>query len=102
MLFPLQNISTLLMIVNIELGKSGEWLKASKLSLNIEKAKYTFLQKFRAIKRTIVIKFLAYWFIFEKKLTKNIGLLYRAKYLLDESSWNYLFFLYPLISKLLS
>ena len=61
------------MIVNIELGKSGEWLKASKLSLNIEKAKYTFLQKFRAIKRTIVIKFLAYWFIFEKKLTKNIG-----------------------------
>ena len=65
----------------------------------------------RAIERTNTIKFLGVLLDenitwknnicpVEKKLAKNIGLLYRAKYLLDESSLKTVFSIYSLISKL--
>ena len=94
--------------------ENGEWFKANKLSLNVKKTKYTFFHKNsikddiplklaalkvanREIERTNAIKFLGILLdeniswknhirSVEKKLAKNIGLLYRAKYLLDDSS----------------
>ena len=124
-----QNSSSLFMTVNNELHKIGEWFKANKLSLNVKKRKYTFFHKNsikddiplklpalkiadREIERTNAIKFLGILLdeniswknhirSVEKKLAKNIGLLCRAKYLLDDSSLkNYLLFLYPFVFKL--
>ena len=114
------NISSLLLTVNNELYKIGEWFKANRLSLNIKKTKYTLFHKNsvkdniplklpelkiadRAIERTHVIKFLGLLLdenitwknhicSVEKKLAKNIGLLYRAKYFLDESSLKTMYF----------
>ena len=105
-----------------ELHKIGEWFKANRLLLNIKKTKYTFFHKDsvkdnihlklpelkianRAIERTNAFKFLGvlldenitwknYICSVEKKLAKNIGLSYRAKYLLDESSLKTVYFSY--------
>ena len=110
------------MTVNNELDKIGEWFKTNKLSLNVKKTKYTFFHKNsikddiplklpalkianREIERTNAIKFLGilldeniFWKnhirSVEKKLAKNIGLLYRAKYLLDDSSLKTIYFSY--------
>ena len=93
-----------------------------KLSLNLKKNKYRFFHKNSvkdniplklpelkvahwAIERTNAIKFLGIllddnitWknhiYSVEKKLAKNIGLLYRAKYLLDESFLKTMYFSY--------
>ena len=120
--FSHRNISTLFLTVNNELHKIGEWFKANRLSLNIKKTKYTFFHKNsvkdniplklpelkianRAIERTHAIKFLGVLLdenitwknhicSVEKKLAKNIGLLYRAKYFLDESSLKTVYFSY--------
>ena len=117
-----QNISSLFMTVNNELDKIGECFKANKLSLNVKKTKYTFFHKNsikddiplklpalkianREIERTNAIKFLGILLdeiiswknhirSVEKKLAKNIGLLYRAKYLLDDSSLKTICFSY--------
>ena len=117
-----QNISSLFSTVNNELNKINEWFKANKLSLNVKKTKYTFFHKnsFKdnvplklpdlkianmKIERTNAIKFLGVLLdenitwknhirTVEKKLAKNIGLLYRAKWLLDESSLKTIYFSY--------
>ena len=109
------------MTVNNELI-IGEWFNANSLLLNIKKTKYTFFHKNsvkdniplklpelkianRAIDRTHVIKFLDVLLdenitwknhicSVEKKLAKNIGLLYHAKYFLDESSLKTVHFSY--------
>ena len=120
--FSNRNILTLFLTVNNELHKIGEWCKANRLSLNIKETKYTFFHKNsvknnkplklpelkianRAIERTNAIKLLGVLLnenitwknhicSFEKKLSKNIGLLYHAKYLLDESSLKTVYFSY--------
>ena len=120
--FSNRNILTLFLTVNNELHKIGEWCKANRLSLNIKETKYTFFHKNsvknniplklpelkianRAIERTNAIKFLGVLLdeninwknnicSVEKKLAKNIGLLYRAKYFLDESSLKTVYFSY--------
>ena len=117
-----QNISSPFMTVNNELDKIGEWFKGNKLFLNVKKTKYTFFHKNsikddiplklpalkianREIERTNAIKFLGILLdeniswknhirSVEKKLAKNIGLLYRAKYLLDDSSLKTIYFSY--------
>ena len=114
--------STFFLTVNNELHKSGEYFMANRLSLNIKKAKYTFFQKNRikdyiplklsklkiantALERTNATKLLGVLLdenvtwknhicYVEKKLAKNSGLLYRAKYLLDESSLKTVYFSY--------
>ena len=102
------------MNVNTELHKIGEWFKTNRLSLNTKKTKYTFFHQnlvkdniprklpelkiaSRAIERTNAINFLDVLLndhicSVEKRLAKNIGLLYRAKYLLDESSLKTVYF----------
>ena len=42
-----ENIRTLFNIVNNELNKLNEWFKANKLSLNVDKTKYTFFHKLK-------------------------------------------------------
>ena len=109
-----QNINTLFKIFNEELEKIGDWLKANKLSLNNRKTKYTIFHKKSSkynlplklpalkiadsnIERKTVIKLLGVmldenisWVehirTVETKLAKTIGLLYRAKLLLEEKS----------------
>ena len=110
------------MTVSNKLDKIGEWFKANRLSLNIKKTKYTFFHKNsvkenvplklpelkvanRAIERTHAIKFLGALLhgnitwkncicSVEKKIAKNIGLLYCAKYLLDKPSLKTVHFTY--------
>ena len=107
-----QNINTLFKIFNEKLIKTGDWFKANKLSLNNRKAKYTLFHeksskddlplKLPALKiadnnieRKTAMKFLRVMLdenisweehirIVENKLAKNIGLLYRARPLLEE------------------
>ena len=43
------------MTVNKELHKTGKWLKANRLSLNIKKNKYTFFNK-NSVKDNIPLK----------------------------------------------
>ena len=122
--FSHRNISALFLTINNELHEIGEWFKANRLLLNIKKTKYTFFHKNsakdniplklpelkignRATERTHAIKFLGVlldenitWknhiYSVKKKLAKNIGLLYRAKYFFDESSLKTVYFSYIL------
>ena len=108
------NIKQLFTAVNKELQKLGDWLTSNKLSLNIKKTKYTFFHKNsvkgsiplklpdlhifnKTIERTSSIKFLGVildehitWNehikTIKKKLAKIIGLLYKARVLLDKES----------------
>ena len=117
-----QNINTLFKIFNEELKKIGDWFKANKLSLNNRKTKYTLFHKKSSkdnlplklpalkiadnnIERKTAIKFLGVmldenisWVehirTVETKLAKNIGLLYRAKPLLEEKSLKSIYFAY--------
>ena len=110
--FSHRNISTLFFTVNNELHKIGEWFKANRMLLNIKKNKCTFFLKppeliiaNRAIERTNAIKFFGVlldenitWKYHicsvEKKLAKDIGLLYQATYLPDESFLKTVYFSY--------
>ena len=117
-----QSINTLFKIFNEELKKIGDWFKANKLSLNKGKTKCTLFHKKSSkddlilklpalkiadnnIERKTAIKFLGimldeniYWKEHirtdETKLAKNIGLLYRAKPLLEEKSLKSIYFIY--------
>ena len=107
-----KDIKTLFNIVNNELIKINDWLKANKQSLNADKTKYTFFHKLSIsdniplklpilkvndspIKRENAIKFLGIiidenltWknhiSTIENKISINIGMLYKAKFLLNE------------------
>ena len=115
-----KNIHQLFAKVNEELGKIGDWFKAKKLSLNNKKTKYTLFHENsikddlplklpdlkianNEIERKKAIKFLGVMLdenvnwqehicTAENKIAKNIGLLYRAKYLLNESSLKCIYF----------
>ena len=106
-----ENIKTLFQIVNSELKLVTEWFLANKLSLNVKKTKDVVFHKvtmcdslplqlpFMAlnnieIKREDPVKFLGViidenltWKnhieVVENKISKNIGVLYRASHLLD-------------------
>ena len=106
-----KKITTLFQIVNSELKLVNEWFLANKLSLNAKKAKYVLFHKVSMcdslpsqlptmtfnnieIKRENSIKFLGaiidenltwknHIEVVENKISKNIGVLYRASHLLD-------------------
>ena len=108
-----RDINTLFKVVNNELTKLAHWFKANKLSLNASKTKYTFFHKLNArddiplklpilsinkvnIKRERSMKFLGVildenitWKehikLIENKIAKNIGILYKAKFLLNQT-----------------
>ena len=108
--------------MNCELEKICKWLRANKWSLNVSKTYYTLFHKSSAkdtlalkmtelkignsiIKRKSSVKFLGVILdenrsckdhikTIEKKIAKNIGLLYLAKPYLDETSLKTLYFSY--------
>ena len=117
-----KNIHQLFAKVNEELEKIGDWFKANKLFLHNKKTKYTFFHKNsikddlplklpdlkianNEIERKKAIKFLGVMLdenvnwqehirTVENKIAKNIGLLYRAKYLLNKASLKCIYFTY--------
>ena len=106
-----KNIKTLFQIVNSELKLVNEWFLANELLLNAKKTKYVLFHKVPMrdslpsqlltmtfnnieIKRESSIKFLgviidenltwkSHIEVVENKISKNIGVLYRASHLLD-------------------
>ena len=118
--FTHKNIKELFQTVNSELDKVFQWFNANKLSLNKDKTKYTFFHKAREkdniplklpalfindkeIERVTSVKFLGVlsdehliWkehiTVIENKISKNLGLLYRAKRVLDNNALKKLYF----------
>ena len=115
------DIETLVSIVNMGLEKISEWFKANKLSLNIKKVNYTLFRKkstkddlplklpglkiVNSVLKGQTIKFLGVMLdgniswkehikTVENKLSKNIGLLCKAKQLLDNESLKSIYFSY--------
>ena len=116
-----QNINDLFSTVNSELECINQWFKANKLSLNIEKNKSTLFHKKSAkneilgipdlkigsknIEKTSSINFLGVMLdehiswkdhikTVENKFAKNIGLINRASYFLNEHSLKTIYFSY--------
>ena len=115
-----KEIKTLFMKANIELKKISEWFRANKLPLNEDKTNFTLFHKSQdrdnlplrlpvlkinnyEIKRSASIKFLGViidehlsWIdhisIIENKLSKNLGLLYKAKRFLNAKAMKSLYF----------
>ena len=114
------DIRILFKTVNIELQYLAEWFRANKLSLNLTKTKYTFFHRYHErdkiplklpnlcinnyeIKREVSLNFLgvlldenvawrAHIKYIEGKISRNIGLLYRAKPFLNPSCLKLLYF----------
>ena len=108
------------MKANLELGKIYEWFRVNKLSLNEDKTRFTFFHRPQdrdnlplrlpalkmddyEIKQPSSIKFLGIlvdehlsWIdhinILENKLSKNVGLLYKAKPFLNAKAMKSLYF----------
>ena len=104
----------------MELNKVFKWFNANKLSLNKDKTKYTFFHKAREkdniplklpslfindreIKRITSIKYLGVLIdehltwkehitVIENKVSKNLGLLHRARRVLDSTALKNLYF----------
>ena len=115
-----KNLKTLFNIVNEELNKLNNWFTTNKLSLNTGKTKYTFFHKLNLsdniplklpelkINNTIInreraVKFLGVvidenlpWknhiHLIESKIAKNIGMLYKAKFILNKKCLRDLYF----------
>ena len=115
-----RNIKLLFDTVNKELKNVNEWFKANKLSLNTKKTEYTSFHKLSKkdniplllpklkinnilIKRSNQIKFLGIvidenitWKdhidIVEKQVSKSIGVLYKAKYVLNQKCLKHIYF----------
>ena len=115
-----KNIHTLFKTVNNQLKNIHEWFKANKLSLNIYKTKYSFFHSVRKkndiplrlpqlcinhteIKRESSIKFLGVLLdenltwkphieTIKRKISKNIGIIYKARYALNKSSLKQIYF----------
>ena len=120
--FERSNVNTLFKTVNDELIKINEWFSANKLSLNVGKTKFLLFHKSgkkcgipshlptlkinnHDIERVNTMKFLGVLLddnlswkehikYFENKIAKNIGLMYRAKLLLDKESLLALYYSY--------
>ena len=120
-----KNIETLFQIVNSELKLVTEWFLANKLSLNAKKTKYVILHKVTMfdslplqlpamtfnnieIKRENSVIFLGViidenltWknhIVLENKISKNIGVLYRASHLVDFKNLLKIYFSFIYIS----
>jgi hypothetical protein len=115
-----KNIETLFTVVNEELKKVNEWFICNKLSLNVQKTKFSLFHKPSKtkeipfilpnllmnktnIKRQISVNFLGVnfdeklsWKVhinsIEKKISKSIGMIYRVKPLLNFKSLKSLYF----------
>ena len=107
-------------IANLELNKVFKWFNANKLSLNKDKTKYTFFHKAcekdniplklpslfindMEIKRITSVKYLGVLIdehliweehitVVENKVSKNLGLLHRARRVLDSTALKNLYF----------
>ena len=114
--FSHKSIKELFHIANLELNKVFKWFNTNKLFLNKDKTKYTFFHKAREkdniplklpplfindreIKRITSIKYLEVlidehltWNIIENKVSKNLGLLHRARRVLDKTALKNLYF----------
>ena len=106
--FSNRYIKTLFQIVNQELINIHEWFKANKLSLNTGKTKYLFFLAgfFKAdyiplkypdlkINNTRIRGQVLRWKhinIIENKISKNIGLIYKAKFLLTQKCLKSIYF----------
>ena len=118
--FSHKNIKELFRIVNFELEKICTWFKVNKLSLNEGKTKYTLFHKStdkdniplklpkltmneKEISRTNCIKFLGVLFdenltwkshinLIENKIAKNIGILYKARYTVNQCGLRSLYY----------
>ena len=118
--FSHKNIKELFLNVNSELSKSIQWFNGNKLSLNKDKTKYTLFHKVRQkdniplklpslfingkeIKRVDSIKFLGIMLdehltwrnhitTIENKISKHLGLLYKAKRVLNMNALKSLYF----------
>lgn len=114
------DITTLFKTVNIELLKLTEWLNMNKLTINLTKTNYTIFHRLHKkdkiplalpkliigeyiVKRECSMKFLGVildeninWKdhinMIENKISKNIGLLYKAKPYLDQSCLKYIYY----------
>ena len=114
------DIKTLFLNTNLELQKISEWFRAKKLSLNEDKTTFTLFQRIQDrdnlplrlpilkindydIKRSSSIIFLGVlvdehlrWTdhinILEKKLSKNLGLLYKSKHFLNANGMKSLYY----------
>ena len=115
-----RNIKNLFQKANVELNKISEWFRANKLSLNADKTKYTLFHKpwdkdnlplklpvlsinDYEIQRSSSIKFLGVMVdehlswndhisILENKLSKSLGLLYKAKKYLNTKAMTSLYY----------
>ena len=115
-----KNIKKLFETANSELEKIYQWFKANKLSLNEDKTEYMLFHKTRQkdilplklptlrinekeIKRQSAIKFLGVIFdenlfctehlkLIENKVSKNLGILFKAKHILNSESLKSLYF----------
>ena len=107
-----KNINVLFETMTKELADVNEWFKANKVSLNVGKTKYTFFHKLsvtndiplklpdliinnKKIERKYTMKFLGVLMdenltwrnhinLIETKIAKNIGILFKAKFLLNQ------------------
>ena len=115
----IKTVKTLFLKANIELKKISEWFQANKLSLNKDKTRFTLFHKLQdrynlplqvpvlkinnyVIKRLSSIKFLRVMVdehlnwkdhinLIENNLSKNLGLLHKAKQFLNEKAINILY-----------
>ena len=115
-----KTVKTLFLKANIELQKISEWFQANKLSLNEDKTRFTLFHKLQdrdnlplqlpalkinnyKIERSSSIKFLGVMVdehlnwkdhinIIENKLSKNLGLLHKAKQFLNTKAIKSLYF----------
>ena len=88
-----KNIKELFLNVNSELSKIIQWFNANKLSLNKDKTKYTLFYKVRQ-KDNIPLKLPSLFITttIENKISKNLGLLYKAKRVLNMNALKSLYF----------
>ena len=116
-----KDIQSLFSTANNELSNISHWFNSNKLSLNADKTKFTLFHKVRRklitfhivlstlninntlIKRVDHIKFLGVLFnetlswknhtnLIENKISKSLGILHRAKFLLNQRSRKNVYF----------
>ena len=129
LLYSGKDIHSLFTAVNNELSNISYWLNSNKLSLNTDKTKFALFHKVRQMDNTRLvlptlkinnnlimrvdhIKFLGVLFdenltwknyisLIENKISKSLGILHRAKFLLNRKfRKNFLFFFYTQLHKL--
>ena len=99
-LFPSdENISKLFQQMNKELKSISTWFKANKLSINIDKTKWTIFYA-TPEKRFMPTKLKAHINTISTKISKSIGILYRARLIIPRKQLNQLYFSFVQLLKL--